>query len=366
MVSLSKGLFKKSEVATKKQKISTTRAINVPIILVTQSNDYKFVTSEFLKDEWHKNFLTEKSEKGPAKIFDVDENGDLHDKAAEEKFDPKDFPGDPEYKKRLMKFWKEDISKYQTIQKVTIYHLNEKGVYYDYEDLQQFPTRIYLKFDKLETDEEKSRFIREFDFCDFPKKEDQKTINENDPYLDKFVPTEKDKIRAANWLHLYRMHSSFSGIAKSYSEKELTQGDLNYLYRQKKLNVIEIPIDRNSFALQEFENDDVVFENDFLEKAKPTKIKNTDPVIGYRVFGHFALCCLELLLDIEKGENIKLCRNPQCGKQLPDDHGNQKYCRRKDNPECYRQWRNEARKRDRRNAKIRKIKPKRTFPKRNT
>jgi hypothetical protein len=93
------------------------------------------------------------------------------------------------------------------------------------------------------------------------------------------------------------------------------------------------------------------------------KLNNIEQVDGYIIFGHYALCCLEFLRDID---NQRFCIEKDCRKPLPADaHSNQKRCKSSDNPECQRKYKLRARKKDRKNEKIRGKKLGKKLPKRN-
>jgi hypothetical protein len=346
------------------KKRNSNRPILAPVRLVTQSNDFEFVTREFLKENPMDPFdpLQGKHYKGPAKTFDIDEGGYFHDPEDENEKDFEKLADDPELQKIFKKFSK-CKTKHKTIQRVTIYEADEKGLYFDETDLNTLPKRMYLKLAEQKTDRDLSQFIRKyFDFCDFPTEEEKRNIQKNDGWLKIQVPTEKNKTRAANWLHLFRKRGEIVDVIENYSNGKPTKTDYDYLQKQVSQKIAKISVDKNDFAYKELKDDEAEFETltteNIEEFMKPKKLGGSNIVPGYLVFGHFALCCLELLTDIKKSVLVRFCQNPQCKKHLPvDGHKNRKFCKKEDNPECYKQWRNDARKKDLLNQKVRKRAP---------
>ena len=241
--------------------------------------------------------------------------------------------------------------------------MNEKGIYLDTQDLRRWPKKLYTRVPSLKTDQDISDFIRKTGFCYFPTSKG--SVKEKKFYLSKFVPTETG-VRAANWLILWRELSILSDIIENVSKNKVTKQDINYLMEQKKQNVLDVVFDKDSFAYRELEDPDIEFkQGDFLNEYQPQKIRKANITTGYRVFGHIALCCLELLLDIQKGLLARFCENKLCKKPLPlNAHGRQKYCNAKTNPTCYRQWRAIEKKKERIGIKLKKIAKKKPVPKR--
>lgn len=330
-------------------KYNVRRLIKVPIQLVVQSPKYKFISVDFLKDDIFGN-LSRKRYGGLAKVWDVDEQGDIHDKQAEADFS--EFSDDPEYNKRIQKFSKEKIAKYKTIQKVTSYFINDDGLYIDETDLHTFPDRLYREFGKLESDEEISDFIRNHKFCDFFDIEKQVPEKETDPYLEKFVPTEKNTVVRRNWLGVYRQFCDFSEVVKRFWNKETTDGDLLYLENEIRNKSKKIYFDKKTHKRLSAVDPDMEFDGNFSDFFLPKRMSE-DYREGYLIYGHFALCCLELYMEIKnKFPERRFCQNPLCGKSLPlFADGRQKIC--EDNPECLKQWKTLSKRLQRENKKKR-------------
>jgi hypothetical protein len=323
-------------------KLNTHRLIKVPIQLVVQSQKYKFVSANFLRDDFGN--LSKKRYGGLAIIWDVDESGFIH-----REDDMDNLPLDQKQKELVKKYFK----KSKKIQQVVSYFINPAGLYIDEYDLQAFPDRLYEKFALLESDKELSKFIRQYNFCDFFDANAVMLKRENDPYLEHFVPTEKKPIVRLNWLGIYRKHSDFSDIAKRFWKKETQPKDLLYLESELSINTRKIYFDSKSYKRLNAVDPEMDFEDNFLDIFQPKKF-GKDYVQGYQVFGHYTYCCLELYTEIKKKmPEQRFCENEKCGKPLPlFAHSSQKTC--KNNPECHRQWRAQSKKIERQNKKRRK------------
>lgn len=325
-------------------KLNAHRLIKVPIQLVVQSQKYKFVEANFIKDNLR--YLSKKNKGGSAIIWNVDEDGSIYGK---DDFD--NLPFDQKQKKRAKKYFKNR----KIIQQVVSYFINPEGLYIDESDLHTFPDRLYEKFAKLESDKKLSNFIRKYNFCDFFDANDVMPKAENDHYLEYFSPTEKNPIAELNWLGVYRKHLNFSEIAKRFWNKETQPEDLLYLENEIRQNIRKIYFDKKSYERLSAADPEMDFEDNFLDSFQSKKF-DEKYIQGYQIFGHFAFCCLELYAEIKKKiPEQRFCENEKCKKPLPlFANGNQKFC--KNNPECYRQWRAQKRKIERQNKKLRKSK----------
>lgn len=360
----------------KKSKRSWNRSITVPIQLIVQSHKYRFVSSKFTDPA----NLIEKTYRGPVRTYDLDENKRLQQKITFKqilKTLRRTESGETEEK-----YWKQ-LNDYTTIQKITAFFANEKGRYMGKKDLEQLPAKYYYKIAGTTSDQTITDLINQEGFCDFPDKHELQEFSEakmSDYYLKYSTPYKKG-LRAVHWLHLFRkidmlrdiiertitkeIDSSDIPFLKADTEKitikEIGPSDIAFLKAEINKNVSEISIDRNSFAYREIEDLDARPEKDEYTKTlsrKPFQLGNYTK--GYRVFGHFALCCLELLTDIEKHQLPIPCAN--CKKPLsPDAHGNSDYC----SPECHQEKRTTDRRNLRNSVPIQTKKKRKSLPKRN-
>lgn len=325
-------------------KLNVHRLIKFPIQLVVQSQKYKFIEANFIKDDFR--FLSKKSQGGPAIIWNVDEDGSIYGK---DDFD--NLPFDQKQKERIKKYFKNR----KIVQQVVSYFINPAGLYIDENDLQTFPDRLYEKFALLKNDKELSRFIRRYNFCDFFDANSEMPKAENDYYLKYFSPIEKNPIAKLNWLGIYRKHFDFSEVAKRFFNKKTSPEDVLYLENEIGKKIKKIYFDKESYDRLNDVDVELDFEDNFLDLFQSKKF-DEKYIQGYQIFGHFAFCCLELYAEIKKKvPEQRFCENEKCKKPLPlFANGNQKFC--KNNPECYRQWRAQKRRIERQNKKLRKSK----------
>ncbi len=160
--------------------------------------------------------------------------------------------------------------------------------------------------------------IRQHGFCDFPfddALEECRTHPEDDPYLE--IYTGKKGIPAINEQHLFRKVTRLTEIIRQYRDaKTITSRNENFLREEVRNNVVDITVENESFATLEivdfdFEPETCQDKNiDFITERGPSKK-------GVRVFGHFALSCLELLHDIEQRNPMRYCKNPSCQEFIP-------------------------------------------------
>lgn len=337
-----------------RKKTNINRSITKPLQLITQSYKYPFVASNKI----HLDRFLEKTYRGPVKPFDLDEIGNLRQPMKLEEFLKTTHRKDNTDTRK----WLRQINSYTTIQKITIVTANEMGVYMGTEDLKMLPKKQYLTLARSLSDQGITRLMRS-GFCDFFNAD---SISEKQYYLERFTGL-KNPIHATNWLGLYQKISTLNDIITNVIDKNSTDNDREFLEEEVRENVRRIMIDRKSFAYREIHDADTEnSENNFLDSQKPKQLNKESLTEGYQVFGHIALCCLELLLDLDKGQLLRFCKNPDCGKPLSSDaHGNQKTCSKRDNPQCYKSWRSRAKRIERSGVRVRKNKPRRFIPSRN-
>jgi hypothetical protein len=318
-------------------KFNHNRLIKEPFFLITQSFDYRFIDKNFL----NKNFymaLSLKLRNGRGKEWQVDSNGSLYNK--------KDAS--------LLKSDKEHIGKRKTVQIIKSLFVNNDGLFVD-GDLHPFTDRLYEKFAEARTDKKLSNFIEKYDFCvffDTNKNLDEENL---DYEMKQIVPTESSTTRRLNWTTIHRKQKLFLEIAENFFQRKTTTADMD------KLNeIIKDHTDENVYLnekifkfLSNVDIDDEEPTDEFFKEYLADELNLENRKVKM-IYGHFALCCLELYLEIEKKlPKIKFCENPQCGKQLPlFRHWNQKVC--KNNPNCHRQWKALKKQIERENLKRRR------------
>lgn len=323
-------------------KLNAHRLIKESFFLIIQSFDYGFLDKDFLKNDGF-GIQASQLQNGRGKQWGVDVNGTMHDTDDDSSSNFKDFLEKssyaPRHIKEILESVEESTLKRKTIQIITSYFINKEGLFLDGDNLHTFPDRLYKKFAELKKDQEKSDFFKQYTFCDFfDARED--IVEENlDHDMECLIPTEQSTTRRLNWLGINREHESFSEIAENFQTRKTTPSELNYLETIVKDKIENIYLDRKTCEwLSGVDIDDEEVERPFALSYNRNPLDKEDRKVRM-IYGHFALCCLELYLEIEKNlPEIKYCQNPKCGKQLPlFRHRNQKIC--KGNPKCLRQWR---------------------------
>lgn len=318
------------------------RCIQKPVEFVSQSNNFRFVGCDDIQTDGLNAYTFKKTKPGKAVpqklspmgyLFSDDTVKDLR----------RQFKNNREYS-AILKKYQATFSHQEYIQEITITYISDNGLYAIDEGPESWPDRMYLKIPLVRSTEEITSFlIKKYSFCYFPSGGDLNDLQnhpKDDYYLERLTP--QKGIRAINWLYLYQKIVWLTDILKNMATA--TEDDLRFLREEIRRNVIEIPIFLDDFAYREIRDFDGWGDTDIKNESQE------DPVKGYRVFGHFALCCLELLTDIERGHIERFCAYTQCRRPLPyGSHGGKKTC----GPDCTRLYRNErARVRRLKNTKI--------------
>ena len=349
------------------KKINTHRLIKEPFFLITQSLNYRFIDKDFLMDH-PLEFTVEKLKNGRGKAWSVDQNGSLYNNEDEtlekhNKFFDEYLIKD-EFKKDLLKIRDKKIKERKTIQIVRSFFINKEGIFID-DDLHTFQDRLYKKFALAKTNNDLSRLISKYNFCDFV--DASKNLNENnlDHDMECLVPTEPNTTRRINWMEIYRKREIFFEIFENFLQRKTTTLDMDILKETMKSHINDVYLDQKNFEfLSNVEIDDKEPEEESMGEYFSEKLSSENQKVKM-IYGHFALCCLELYLEIEKElPEIAFCANPQCGKQLPlFRNRHQKLCM--DNPKCHREWNTLQKQVQRSNRKKRKKTKEAKLPKRN-
>ncbi len=322
-----------------------SRCIRKPIEFFVQSNEFRFVGRSAIKLNWHTEYSFGKTEPGKAKPYKLSASGMLF-RGDTIKQLRRRFKNNRQFSETLKKY--QDIFlKQEAVQEITIVHIDSEGFYALDDGPERWPNRMYLKIPiGLSTEDATDYLIKKYGFCDFLHGVDfPETINhlEDDPYLEIMTPT--NGVRAINWLHLYRKILWLTDIIQNV--KNVTQKDRAFLLEEVRNNVIEIRVSMDDPAYKEIRDFDAGRGTDGNEDTPfslPGDREWWRGMKGYRVYGHIALCCLELLTDIERGHFERFCEYTLCRKQLPyGSHGNKRTC----DDECAKKHHSEQRKGDR-------------------
>lgn len=138
-------------------------------------------------------------------------------------------------------------------------------------------------------------------------------------------------INKINLDYLWEKKRYLQKLVQSYYKGKMNMRELANLYRHMT-HVSEIFLDEQDFNLKKISKDmdadgdgiisDTRNFNDVIGEKKLQDVKTL--VVAYRVYGHFALCCLEFFLTIQDERNITQCK--ACKQYYEKSHGSQAYC----------------------------------------
>ena len=211
---------------------------------------------------------------------------------------------------------------------------------------------LYLQFINLESKEALETFIKEKeDFCIFPNKLEQEQLQReySKSTGKKFVafyhtmknplPKElriennqmKKKIRKINIDYLWEKKKLLQEICNIYRTGKLNFLNLSFLCYSME-QVSEILIDKKYYDIKKIEdgvNDKKIKdERTRGETLGDREINNAGQLVpGYRVFGHFAFCCLQLFLLIKSEKSVSVCNI--CKKYFVKKHKKEMFCSEK-------------------------------------
>lgn len=159
-----------------------------------------------------------------------------------------------------------------------------------------------------------------------------------------------EKIADVNLDFLWKKIGELKSFAKMWERNELEEHKLAWLNKQLELVSPMIVTDKG-YALKKLREMRYKWsETPFDTVVGMRKAKEIDPMIGYRVYGHFALCALEILHDLENGLQIFMCS--KCGSIRKRDFGSKrKTCSVTESKECHAD-RQRTRKRKSREKKV--------------
>ncbi|EKE18827.1 MAG: hypothetical protein ACD_9C00219G0002 [uncultured bacterium] len=341
-------------------KFNTHRLIKEPFFLIAQSFDHGFIDKAFLIEDGF-GILASQLQEGRGNLWNVDINRSMYSRDETNSGFIELLKRSSHYSERVINF-DETRKKIQVIKSIFV---NKEGLYVDDEDLCTFPDRLYKKFANCKTDSELSDFIRKYNFCDFIDVLENLNKENLDHDMECLVPTEPNTIRRLNWLEIHRKLECFSEATENFLTKKTTAADLEMLKNVIKNYSEDIYLDEERYTwLVNIDIDEEKIAYDFLKNNRFEPL-NADTPKAKMIFGHFALCCMELYLEIENNLlETRYCQNPKCGKQLPlFRHGNQKICKK--NPKCQKEWKALKRQIERKDLKRRGKTKRVELPKRN-
>ena len=146
----------------------------------------------------------------------------------------------------------------------------------------------------------------------------------------------KSKIREINIDFIWEKQQQLKDFVKRYLSGDLPEDKLLWLNEQLE-NTSEILTNKESYLLEKVEKGAICNTDNWnIEKTYGEKnMKNALLVPAYRIYGHYALCCLEIFLDVQKGLPYFVCERCKnliyTGKKTK-----RRFCSEKDNRKCFR------------------------------
>lgn len=264
------------------------------------------------------------------------------------------------------------------IQKINFTFIDKKGIS-NFRASKQLK-KVYTKFIKLENKKELKEFIEEkHGFCVFPNELEMETLFKEyekagitkfpihyavykhpipkkiKKESDKTIKDTGNKIKKVNIDFIWKKQQELKNLVVRYLSGEFPEHKLLWINKQLE-NVSEALMSQNNFVWKRVRDGGFIEKDDRdLEEVIGTgKIKNLALIPAYRVYGHYALCCLEFYLDIQKKIPFFICE--ECGQLNVKDKRSQKYCNIENSKECFKKQQNKRqRKSYLRNKKRKKI-----------
>ena len=265
----------------------------------------------------------------------------------------------------------EERQVYYFIQKINFFFMNNTNtdMLFNFRDC-IFPKRLYTKFIELENKKELEELIskkiigKEYGFCVFPNELEKKQLEKKyrETKLKEFsnyciahkveyIESKKkindivqDVIKKVNIDFIWGKQQQMKDFVKRYSSGNIPEDKLLWLNEQLE-NVSEILMNKENYLWKKVE-EGVTGKNDHwdIEKTYGEKnMKNALLVPAYRIYSHYALCCLEIFLDIQDRLPYFVCEKCKnlvyTGKKT-----RRRSCSRKENEKCFKEQQNERQK----------------------
>lgn len=227
----------------------------------------------------------------------------------------------------------EDKRRINHIQKVKVEIIRKDGRSHKWDFI--YPSSLYLKFINIKNKNGLEDFIKKSNFCIFP------TAGEFWELMEKYtgersarkIPqfaasqnmklSEEQEIKTNKKVHeIFRINIAFiekkkeelENIVRKYAKGELEYHKLFWINKNME-NVSDILFNSKHFLIDEISKGIKGISAKDKRKAELVvgleEIRKLSITPAYRVYGHYALCCLEFYLDIMRGNKIMVCRN--CG-----------------------------------------------------
>lgn len=314
--------------------MSAGRLIKKFVQLVAIDNDCILFSREFFQKPLSLSFMLGEHTKDPSKNIYITDKKEV---------------------KTILKNGKKQVIPY--IQKINFTFIDKQGTS-NFRGSQQLK-KLYTEFIKLKNKKELKKFIEEkHGFCVFPNELEMETLFKEyekagitkfpihyavykhpipkkiKKESDKTIKDTGNKIKKVSIDFIWKKQQELKRIVELYSSKNLTEHNLLWLNKQLE-NVSEALMSQNNFIWTKVRDGGLADkDNRSLEEMGMKKIKNLILVPAYRIYGHYALCCLEFYLDIQNEIPFFTCE--KCGQLNVKSKRSRKYCSKEDNSECSR------------------------------
>lgn len=207
---------------------------------------------------------------------------------------------------------------------------------------------LYLQFANIKKEKLADFMEKKKDFCIFPDENDIKLLRHyyqqelgtekynfshtmNEPLPKDIARKQKiigEKIREINLDYLWEKKKILKDLIDSYLAGELKFSNFSYIHYFLEQSS-EMLIDRKYHDIAKIEAS-VKFKyprdkRTFSEILGDRKIDESGQLVpGYRIYGHFALCCLQFYLLVKSEKSVDIC--PLCQNYFKKKHKAQIFC----------------------------------------
>lgn len=261
----------------------------------------------------------------------------------------------------------EDKRKIKHIQKVHNTIIDKNGKSHRWGFL--YPNNLYLKFIKIKDLKDLQKFVEKNEFCIFPSMKESRDLLleyekagfKNPPeftvFQNKNLAKDKQSDEAKtifniNLKYILEKKEELENIVKKYANGSLEYHKLLWINKNME-NVSDSFFDASHLSCKEisegFRSKKARDERSMKEIVGMEKIKDLPIIPAYNIYGHYALCCLELYLDIMRKNKLMICENcGQINRIERGQHSDRKYCTKNENSDCNRETvaKNKARSRE--------------------
>jgi len=218
-----------------------------------------------------------------------------------------------------------------------------------------YPDSLYDKLLLVKTRENLVDFVKNWDFSIIPRQDDFHALSNlyqeagiaslPERYLfvniqpenpDDVPKAPKDQWEAIEKIYLnflWKKIIEFQKFATMWETGNLKEHATAWINRELEL-VSPIFTTYQGYALKNVRTTRSKPNETLEEIVGMRKTGELEPLVGYRAYGHFALCCLEFLFDMQNGLQIFSCET--CGALRKRARGNKrKACSKKESKKCF-------------------------------